>query len=170
MSRPVDVQRFLGLRCFDQDKWFLLYLGAVLDCDVPILEALFYTTIGWSVWPDHRCDEAATYILRWCKNYIESYQDIEMKWNAEESMFEGVTAEGSSITLSGKEEHAGDLFLCCIRYEIYERVTIGTHPWTNGYLCIEYLNEHTQYRNPNLVRFGQFDAIFDEVLTLLFIK
>lgn len=45
MSRPVDVQRFLCLRCSGKDKWTLLYLGAVLDCDGPILEALAWTSM-----------------------------------------------------------------------------------------------------------------------------
>lgn len=45
MPRPVDFQRFLCLRCSGKDKWTLLYLGAVLDCDGPILEALAWHTM-----------------------------------------------------------------------------------------------------------------------------
>ena len=35
-----ELQSFLCLRCSPKDKWILVFCGAVLDCDGPILEAL----------------------------------------------------------------------------------------------------------------------------------
>lgn len=35
-----EVQRFLCLRCTLKDQWVLFYLGAVLNCDGPIIEAV----------------------------------------------------------------------------------------------------------------------------------
>lgn len=50
------MERWLLLRCSKQHQWTLFYLSIVLDCDVPIIEAVFYTTMAYLVL--HRMDNA----------------------------------------------------------------------------------------------------------------
>lgn len=42
--KPVDLSSFLCLRCSTDSKWQLFYCALALDCDTPILEALFFTS------------------------------------------------------------------------------------------------------------------------------
>jgi len=43
------MERWLLLHCSKQHQWTLLYLSIGLDCDVPIIEAIFHTTMAYLV-------------------------------------------------------------------------------------------------------------------------
>jgi len=161
------MENFLVFRCDGKDLWKLEYFSIGLRCDVPIIEALFYTTMAWAAWSYEHGEETKACLLQLCKKKIETFHQIQLQWNKQEMCFEGADDEGKTIKLSVGEETYYEIYACFVAYGRHRRLSITINENEEEQLNV---NVYPYGTTGSLIRPGNFESTLDTHLKLLFNK
>jgi len=168
------MEQFLVFRCNLDDQWKLQYFMIALGCDMPIIESLFYTTMGFYAWPGEKKIAFIHSCIETLKQRIELHLKTTLELDFEDDVFYGCDPIGQhAVTLSwngndNENDNENDtLHLVWIYFGMpSSRLNLFFKDWTRGKLQISV--ETKKIQSLQHFRFGQINAMLDAHLKLLF--
>lgn len=164
------MENFLVFRCSRYDELKLVYFMTALGCDIPILEALFYTTMGFYAWPGNDNEAFTMTCVRRLKIRIEELLNIKLVFILTEDICcEEKLSFEHTITLGWNVEIFENVLHLVVINELRSggSIDLFIEDWTQGKLQIS-VTKGREIQSQQAFRFGQIDATIDTHLALLF--
>lgn len=164
------MENFLVFRCSPCDELKLVYFMIVFGCDIPILEALFYTSMGFYAWPCSYPSNFSLTCLKTLKHKVEIHKNIQSVYFAKDDMYYDDNEYGARALSLWRDRHHGKThFIVTISFNWSKpcKLRLFIKKKTRGKLQIA-VTKSDELLSKQAFRFGQIDATLDAHLKLLF--